>query len=170
MAGTWRSLLRRPRLLEVLGDDWEPEGPHRAWPIPSRVDRTTLTMGRALFVGDAAATSDPMTGEGIGQALETGTAAAEAVLRAGPDAPQEAARDYRREVRRGLARDNRLAEAMLPLLRRPRRAQAAVRLAGATPWTRRNFVRWMFEDYPRAALATPHRWQRDLLTGPGAYR
>ena len=45
-------------------------GPHRAWPIPARVDRIPLTAGRALFVGDAAAATDPMTGEGIGQALE----------------------------------------------------------------------------------------------------
>ncbi|MGI8937046.1 MAG: hypothetical protein ACR2JF_02300 [Iamia sp.] len=59
---------------------------------------------------------------------------------------------------------------MLGVLRRPRGAQLEVRVAGATPWTRRNFVRWMFEDFPRAVLATPHRWHRGLLTGPGSYR
>jgi hypothetical protein len=45
-----------------------------------------------------------------------------------------------------------------------------VRVAGSTAWTRRNFARWLFEDYPRAMLATPHRWHRRMLTGPGAYR
>ncbi|MDQ1398266.1 MAG: menaquinone-9 beta-reductase, partial [Acidimicrobiaceae bacterium] len=45
----------------------------------------------------------------------------------------------------------------------------AVRVAGANDWTRRNFVRWMFEDYPRAVLATPHRWQRRMFHGSGAY-
>jgi hypothetical protein len=27
----------------------------------------------------------------------------------------------------------------------------------------------MFEDYPRAILATPYRWHRGMLHGPGAY-
>ena len=43
-------------------------------------------------------------------------------------------------------------------------------MAGATAWTRRNFARWLFEDYPRAVLATPRRWRAGMLTGPGAYR
>jgi hypothetical protein len=36
-------------------------------------------------------------------------------------------------------------------------------------WTRRNFARWMFEDYPRAALFTPRRWHRRMFTRTGAY-
>ncbi len=36
--------------------------------------------GRVLFVGDAAAAVDAMSGEGIGQALQTGQWAAEAVI------------------------------------------------------------------------------------------
>jgi len=27
----------------------------------------------------------------------------------------------------------------------------------------------MFEDYPRAAVLTPHRWHRGMFTGRGAY-
>jgi hypothetical protein len=38
-----------------------------------------------------------------------------------------------------------------------------------TRWTRRNFARWMFEDYPRAVVLTPDRWQRGVFTRPGAY-
>jgi menaquinone-9 beta-reductase len=48
-------------------------------------------------------------------------------------------------------------------------ARGAVRIAGATDWTRRNFARWLFEDYPRAALLTPRRWHRNMFTSPGAY-
>ena len=48
-------------------------------------------------------------------------------------------------------------------------ARAAVRVAGANAWTRRNFARWLFEDYPRAAIVTPRRWHRHLFTGPGAF-
>lgn len=49
-------------------------------------------------------------------------------------------------------------------------ARIAIRLAGLTPWTRRNFARWLFEDYPRAALFTPGRWARGMFRRPGAYR
>jgi menaquinone-9 beta-reductase len=55
-------------------------------------------------------------------------------------------------------------------LRHRKGARAAVRVAGASAWTRRNFARWLFEDYPRAIAATPRRWHRGVLTGPGAYR
>ena len=54
-------------------------------------------------------------------------------------------------------------------LRHRKGARFAVRLAGATAWTRRNFARWLFEDYPRAVVLTPRRWRRHLFTGPGAY-
>ena len=56
------------------------------------------------------------------------------------------------------------------ILRRPSGARGAVRIAGLSGWTRRNFARWLFEDYPRALLLTPRRWQRNMLSGPGAYR
>ena len=56
------------------------------------------------------------------------------------------------------------------ILRSTSGARGAVRVAGASAWTRRNFARWLFEDYPRALLATPRRWHHHMLTGPGAYR
>jgi len=117
-----------------------------------------------MFVGDAAAVTDPMTGEGIGQALVTGRLAAEAILGEG-DAPAT----YERETRRELVADDRMARLLIPLLGRPLIARGALKLTGATPWTRRNFARWMFEDYPRAMVATPRRWHRKMFTGPGAY-
>jgi menaquinone-9 beta-reductase len=173
MKDLWPELLARPEVRAVLGPDARPEAPHKAWPIPARVERTALTAagGRALFVGDAARAADPMTGEGIGQALETGVLAAEAVLAAGALAPRDAAARYEREVRHGLAIDNRLAAWLsTKALAHRKGARAAIRIAGATDWTRRNFARWLFEDYPRAVLATPHRWHRRMLSGPGAYR
>ena len=80
LARTWRDLLSRPVLQDVLGPDARPEAPHRAWPIPSHLDPSRLVHGRVLFAGDAAGVVDPMTGEGIAQALETGTLAASATL------------------------------------------------------------------------------------------
>lgn len=170
MGEAWRSLLRRPALTRVLGDGWEAEGPHRAWPIPARLGRLPLALGRTLFVGDAAGACDPMTGEGIGQALESARAAVDALTTAPTGDPADIAARYEHEVRRGLVRDNRMAERLLPLLRRRRGAEAAVRIAGSTPWVRRGFARWLFEDYPRALVLTPHRWHRGASTGPGSYR
>ena len=86
MGPLWPQLLARPHIAEVLGPDARPESPHRAWPIPARVDDIVLATRRTLFVGDAAAATDPMTGEGIGQALLTGVLAAEAIEAGGLDA------------------------------------------------------------------------------------
>jgi flavin-dependent dehydrogenase len=151
----------------VLGDA-KPEGPVRAWPIPTNYTPATLVHGRTLFAGDAAAVVDPMTGEGIAQALETGMLAAHAIA-AGGTADSVAAR-YRSDVDLALGRDLRFARALQRILNSPLGARGAVRVAGLTPWTRRNFARWLFEDYPRALLLTPRRWHRRMLTGPGAYR
>ncbi len=169
MAALWRDLLARPHVRAFLGAEATAEGPHRAWPIPARVDRVALTHHRTLFVGDAAAATDPMTGEGIGQALATGRWAAEAII-AATDSPVRVRGEYEHTVHDELAVDHRFAERLTAILRRPLGARGAVRIAGATAWTRRNFGRWLFEDYPRALLLTPHRWKRHMFTGPGAYR
>ncbi len=170
MKEQWVDLLSRPHVREAL-EGGVAELPHRAWPIPARVQATGLAAagGRALFVGDAARAPDPMTGEGIGQALETGALAAGAILAAGPARASLAASRYEEAVRRGLAVDNRLAGALSRVLRHRKGARAAIRLSGLSEWTRASFVRWLFEDYPRALLATPHRWKRGTLTGLGAY-
>ena len=163
----WDELMDRPSIRSVLGDHALPEERRMAWPIPAKVDRAVLDHGPVLFVGDAAAATDTLTGEGIGQALLTGILAGEAVLAGGP--PANVAEVYRRSVRRELVADHRMSTALQAMLARPAGARAAVRLAGATPWTRRNFARWMFEDYPRALLATPRRWSRGVMSAPGAY-
>jgi len=168
MAAQWRGLLERPALRDLLGGA-EPEGSHRAWPIPADLARAPLSRGRVLFAGDAAGATDPMTGEGIGQALLTGVLAAEAVAAAGA-APEAVGRHYRASVAHHLAPDVRFAAALGRILASPAGARLAVRTAGLTPWTRRHFARWMFEDYPRALVLTPSRWRRGAFTGPGAYR
>ncbi|MFP5377717.1 MAG: NAD(P)/FAD-dependent oxidoreductase [Acidimicrobiia bacterium] len=173
MKAQWADLLGRPHVRAALGEAAAPESPHKAWPIPARIQRSALSAagGRALFVGDAARATDPMTGEGIGQALETGMLAARAMLGAGALAPGRAAAAYGSAVRAGVAVDNRLAGRLSEMgIAHRRGLRATLRVAGATPWTRRNFARWLFEDYPRAVLATPHRWRRGMFAGAGAFR
>lgn len=172
MREVWPALLARPHIRDVLGETATPEAPHKAWPIPARLPSTPLVAagGRALFVGDAARAGDPLTGEGIAQALESGTLAAEAILAAGPAHPERATATYQREVGRGLARDLRFAELLARPLAHRRGVGWAMRLVDVSPWTRRHFARWLFEDYPRAVLATPGRWRAGMLSGVGAYR
>lgn len=169
MAKLWSGLLHRPHIRRVLGAA-EPEAAVRAWPIPASGDRSLLAGagGRILYTGDAARLADPMTGEGIGQALESGTAAARAVLAAGASGPAAVERHYRSALR-GLHVDNRLAAALSGVLAHPLGARGALRAVGLSGWTSSNFGRWMFEDYPRAVLATPGRWGRRMLSPPGAY-
>jgi menaquinone-9 beta-reductase len=165
MGAIWRDLLDRPHIRAVLGADAEPEARHQAWPIPARVDDIVLAGRRTLFAGDAAAATDVLTGEGIGQALLTGVLAAEAI-----EAGGDVAGDYTRAVQGALVADHRMSALLVRAVSHRKGVRAAVRIAGATAWTRRNFARWLFEDYPRAIVATPRRWRRGVLTGPGAYR
>src|SRR5207245_1239862 len=161
LASLWHSVLERSSLRAALGPRAEPEGTHRAWPIPAAYDDASLALGRVLFAGDAAGVVDPMTGEGIAQAIETGMLAARAV--AGGPGPAIVTARYRRDVRAALGADLRIAGALQQVLRSPLGARAAVRAAGLSPWTRRNFARWMFEDYPRALAFTPRRWRRGMF-------
>jgi geranylgeranyl reductase family protein len=170
MKDLWPQLLARRPVRDVLGDGAAADGPHKAWPIPARVDRMALTAadGRALFVGDAACATDPMTGEGIAQALLTGRLAAAAVLAGGPDAAVAAR--YEQAVEHDLFADHRLSRLLSRALSHRKGVRIALRVAGSSDWTRRNFGRWLFEDYPRAAVVTPSRWRRGMFSGAGAYR
>jgi geranylgeranyl reductase family protein len=170
MAQLWLDLLERPHVVEALGSGFQLEDRHLAWPIPARIDEVTIGDGRTLFVGDAAAATDVMTGEGIGQALLTGRLAAEAIIGAGALQPGTAMDIYRREVEHHLRADHRMSKLLGSMLGSELGARAAVRVVGASgTWGRRNFARWMFEDEPRAVLLTPTRWHRQFLGRAGAY-
>ncbi len=171
MKALWPELLARPHVRDVLGPDATPEGTHRAWPIPSRLHDIGLSGagGRALFVGDAAAACDPLTGEGIAQALLTGALAARAVVSAGPADAAAAAVHYEQAVRRELLADMAVSRTMAVALRHRKGVRVGLRVAGASAWSRRHFARWLFEDYPRAIVGTPSRWREHSLAGDGAY-
>lgn len=167
----WADVLARPHIGEVLGDAARPDGPWKAWPIPARISRIPKSglEGRVLFVGDAARAADPMTGEGIAQALETGRLAGEVIAAAGPDRPDWAAKRYARRIGAGMAVDDHASRLLSRVLADRRLAASWMRIADHSPRTRRHFARWMFEDYPRAVFVTPHRWARGTLHRPGAF-
>ena len=170
MAELWRDLLQRPHVVAALGERAELEGRHTAWPIPARIDDVPLSSERVLFVGDAAAATDVMTGEGIGQALLTGRLAARAITLGGALQPRFVADEYESLVRAELFADHRMAKRLGSVLAHRRGAELALRVVEHSgSWGRRNFARWMFEDEPRAIALTPSRWHRGLLARPGAY-
>lgn len=164
----WKDLLDRPHVQELLGPDATPEDAHKAWPIPARIDKMVTSAGRALFVGDAVGACDVMSGEGIAQALITGVRAAESIL--GHSEPGDVRRSYDRSARNELLADHRMSSLLVSGLSTPFGADAAIAIASYNDWTRRNFARWLFEDYPRALIATPRRWTRGAISKPGAYR
>lgn len=164
----WKELLERPNIKGVLGDELEPEGRHFAWPIPARVTSMPLSHGPVLFVGDAAATADTLTGEGIGQALLTGILAGEALLK--ESHATKIAKRYEESVSQELFSDHQMSLVLQKILNHPKAARYALGIATSTKWARKNFVRWMFEDYPRALLFTPKRWKKGIFTRSGAYR
>jgi flavin-dependent dehydrogenase len=171
LKGQGIDFLERPGIAEVLGPQAVAIGPWKAWPIPAQIAGTKAQAlgGRVLFAGDAVRACDPMTGEGIAQAFETAEMAAQAIASAGPGNPAAAGRRYERRLKWGMGIDDRLSRALSAVLARDGGSTRALRIAGTSDWTRRNFARWMFEDYPRAALATPHRWKRRMFNRPGAF-
>lgn len=167
MKSLWDELLHRPHIVELLGPDATADAPHKAWPIPARVDRVSASTNRVLFVGDAVAACDVMSGEGIGQALITGIGAGELIRDHAND--PNLARLHDRRVRSSLLADHRMSRLLVKGLSTPRGANMATSIAAANDWTRRNFARWLFEDYPRALIATPRRWHRGAVSQPGSF-
>lgn len=164
----WRDLLTRPHIVDALGAHASGEGRHTAWPIPARINTSIRAAGRVLFVGDAVCATDTLTGEGIAQALETGILAADAVD--GGKTPAAVRDKYSKVIDHHFLADHRMSVVLGKMLAKPRIAEMALGIVNKSDWTRRNFVRWMFEDEPRAALLTPRRWHRGFLTRHGAYR
>ena len=169
MKALWPELLARPHIAEALGPDATLEGRHTAWPIPARVTNAKLASGRAIFIGDAVCAADTMTGEGIGQALLTGVLAAEAIIGAHRRGPTAVRNSYETKMRREFFADHRMSQVLGRVLQNEFLTRGVLRVANYSDWTRRNFVRWMFEDEPRAALLTPRRWHRKFLKRRGAF-
>jgi len=170
MADLWDNLLQRPHIRAALGPRAELEGRHTAWPIPARINRAVLSAPRVMFVGDAAAATDVLTGEGIGQALLTGRLAGEAVRDHDPLDPDAGRLAYERAARHHLVADHKMSAALGWVLRSEFGARGALAIIERSGnWGRRNFARWMFEDEPRAVALTPSRWHRGFLKQTGAY-
>lgn len=169
MRDVWPDILERPHVRAALGDNATPSEPHKAWPIPAQIqpEKLTALSGRVLFVGDAARVVDPLTGEGIAQAMETGELAAHAIST--NTTSEGAAQAYRTSLRRGIQFDNKFAANLARIVRHEAGARFVIQAAPRGPFRGRYAIRWVFEDNPRAALLTPWRWRERFKTKPTAF-
>ncbi len=170
-ADAWRTTLDGAFVRSLAGASASLEAPARAWPIPARLDVAALSAfdHRVLFVGDAAGAADPFTGEGIGQALETGIAAGLAIADNIARGHAQVAAAYRQAIATSLAKDHAIARVCRQLFAHASSADAVLRVVDSTPFVRRNVARWLFEDYPRAVVTSPGAWQEAALLRPGAF-
>ena len=114
-----------------------------------------------MFTGDAAAATDPMTGEGIGQALLTGRLAAEALL-----GDTDPLRHYEAQSAELWPTTAWLWASVACPPRNRRRSLASDRGNGLVPPELRSVdVRGLSESHDRH----PRRWHRGMFTGPGAF-
>jgi flavin-dependent dehydrogenase len=93
--------------------------------------RNAVTNGTVLRIGDAANLADPLTGDGIGNALRSGALVADAIAQA-RDA-QDAARRWQAAFERALLPDLRVALALRAALRGTGAKNAAARLLAHSP-------------------------------------
>ncbi len=131
-AGVLSMRRRSGGLRDALHDylDGLPPGDEHGFVIPI-APRRTLARGRVLLAGDAAGLADPVTGEGISWAMQSGLAAAEAILDARLD-PERACQSYVSRLRRDVLPELRVARALASLLyRRPRIAGRLFDRSGA---------------------------------------
>ncbi len=86
-------------------------------------------LGRVLLCGDAAGFADPVTGEGISYALQSGALAAAAVLAGAPE-PSRVRSHYRRALEQEILGELRWARRLGRILERPALRTALFRRAG----------------------------------------
>lgn len=132
-------LLTSAPVRQALGSGARPASRALVWPIPTEMRRYRLVgeQGRVLYVGDAADATDPMTGEGIAEALLTGRLAAEAIVSGQP------AR-YGVSAWKALGHRHHRRARCSWLLRSPVLARAGLAVADAAPLTRGLFTNWVF--------------------------
>ena len=103
------------------------------------------------------------------RALQSGKLAASALTKAGPYDASKARSLYDLSLEKALLRDHQFAGQLQSLLTSSLATELAIKAANMNNWTRRNFARWLFEDYPRALVLTPDRWKLGALNNDGAY-
>jgi geranylgeranyl reductase family protein len=115
--------------------------------------------GAVLLAGDAAGTADPITGEGLAWAMESGAlaglAAADALARGRPDMAASLHAQAMRHVRRELARARWLARAF----HHPRLSRRFINLIAASPRLQRRYLALAAGEIDYADIGPGSLWR-----------
>jgi geranylgeranyl reductase family protein len=133
--------LRRHPLLRERFADAVPTQKLEGWGLPLGSKMGTLSGEGFLLTGDAAALIDPLTGEGVGNALYSGWLAAEAAAKAVTEGRSDAAffrRHYDQRVRRCISPELRFSQWMGHLFRYPRLIDRFFHRIGTRPVIQRS--------------------------------
>jgi geranylgeranyl reductase family protein len=145
------------RYLTMLGISEPRKIERHGFVIPQRPHAEPLVRGRVLLAGDAAGLTDPLVCEGLSHALQSGAAAARAIVEGGFD-PWRVEFSYESELRPAILGD-------LPY------ARFAARMLYRMPSART----WLFERHGQtlcdivADLFTGQRSYRSLFLSPHTY-
>ena len=143
--------------------------PLRGARIPFRRPWQPVVRGRILLAGDAAGFADPLSGEGIGTALQSGLLAARSVSKAlaSPNnGPAEAARLYRQACRIQIQRDLLCALFLQSVIMRPRVTSTEKLLNLFVEKGRRNarmgraIARIVIGDLPKDVILRAETWKK----------
>ena len=156
----------KQKLLEVLElpkfrdrfKDASLEGNVLGWGLPLGSKRRSLSLDRMLLTGDAASLVDPFTGEGIGNALNSGMIAARCIqksLYANDFSVSFFYKNYDKKVYEKLWSELRLSSIMQKLVKYPWLFNLVVEKANKNS-TLKHTITCMFEDIDmRAQLKSP---------------
>jgi geranylgeranyl reductase family protein len=129
-----------------------------------------LAAERTLTMGDAASMPNPLSGEGIGPALDSGMIAAEHVCRAFQSGvfSQECLSSYSVEVQRKYGEDYRAASILCTLLARPFISNGAANLARSEPKFARMLAKAVLSQSAKQVLLPSTLLRSSLYWAPRA--
>ncbi len=137
----------------------------QAWGLPLGSKKMPISGNRYLLTGDAASLIDPFTGEGVGNAMNSGFHAAEhiekCILNNRYDADFN--RQYDQRVYAKLWKELRNSKMIQDLLVRPQLFSWVMNRAVTSPYLQKSFVRMIDSLDERKKLANPLFYLRVLL-------
>ena len=139
-------------------------GPH-GWGLPLGSKPRRISGGWVLLVGDAASLIDPLSGEGVGNALVSGRIAAEVIAEAVArgDFSGRFLQRYDQRIRQELGAELKLSHRLQRLMRRPWLFNLVANKASRDPELRET-ISHMFDDLNvRAKLRSPLFYLKLLL-------
>ena len=127
-----------------------------SWPIPARLVVDDVATRGVVYVGDAAGLADPLTGEGIGQALLSARIASLCIEKEVGNLDAVAER-YATSISDRFLADHLLSKNLSQALTHGRAVHAALLGIPRIPGAKSLFAKWMFEEIPRSELVPLYR-------------